>query len=115
MQDKQPASSSVTRCWLAAHMPALRHAAVPPEVLMTMCKVIWETVGTDACSMFIMAFGCEAHLGICAGAVRAAGQPDVVLTREAGKNGEMARRLRDRAVQVLEMPLVETGEGPDRC
>jgi hypothetical protein len=57
----------------------------------------------------------QERLGLCAGAVQAAMRPDVVLTREAGKNGEMARRLKDRAVQVLEMPLVETGEGPDRC
>lgn len=46
---------------------------------------------------------------------RAMACPDVVLTREAGKNGEMARRLKDRSLAVLEMPLVETGEGPDRC
>lgn len=50
-----------------------------------------------------------------AGAVAASAQPDVVLTRESGKNGEMAQRLRDRNIEVLELPLVETGEGPDRC
>ncbi len=52
---------------------------------------------------------------LCAGAVAASAQPDVVLTRESGKNGEMAQRLRDRNIEVLELPLVETGEGPDRC
>ncbi len=40
---------------------------------------------------------------------------DVVLTREAGKNGDLARRLRDRSLSTLEVPLVETGPGPDRC
>lgn len=37
----------------------------------------------------------------------------VVLTREAGKNGEMMRRLTARGVDCVEMPLVETTEGPD--
>lgn len=49
-----------------------------------------------------------------AGMAQASGRPDVVLTREAGKNGEMARRLWDLSLDVLELPLVETGEGPDR-
>jgi uroporphyrinogen-III synthase len=40
--------------------------------------------------------------------------PEVVLTREAGKNGDLARRLAVRSISTLELPLVETGEGPDR-
>lgn len=43
------------------------------------------------------------------------GVADVVLTREAGKNGDLARRLGDRSIKTLELPLVETGPGPDRC
>lgn len=54
-------------------------------------------------------------LAFCADMPHAApARPDVVLTREAGKNGEMAHLLKERSVEVLEMPLVETGEGPDR-
>jgi uroporphyrinogen-III synthase len=38
-----------------------------------------------------------------------------VLTREAGKNGELAARLAARGVAVLEMPLVASAPGPDRA
>ena len=47
--------------------------------------------------------------------VQAGAGPAVVLTREAGKNGELSQRLRERSIEVLELPLVETGPGPDRC
>ena len=40
-------------------------------------------------------------------------QPQVVLTRERGKNGQLMSALQERGVSVLEMPLVETTPGPD--
>ncbi len=41
-------------------------------------------------------------------------QVQVVVTREAGKNGPLKRALEERGIKVLEMPLVETAPGPDR-
>ena len=38
---------------------------------------------------------------------------DVVVTREAGKNGQLLQALKAKGVSVMEMPLVETVEGPD--
>lgn len=39
----------------------------------------------------------------------------VVLTREDGKNGDMMARLVARGVECVELPLIETTEGPDRA
>ena len=39
----------------------------------------------------------------------------VVVTREAGKNAKLKQALQDRSISVLELPLVETSIGPDRC
>ena len=39
--------------------------------------------------------------------------PQVVLTREAGKNGKLLKMLQKRGIHCLEMPLIETTEGPD--
>lgn len=39
--------------------------------------------------------------------------PDVVLTRERGKNDEVKRLLEDKGVHCLEIPMVETEQGPD--
>lgn len=39
----------------------------------------------------------------------------VVLTREEGKNGDLMARLVARGVECVEMPLIETTEGPDRA
>jgi uroporphyrinogen-III synthase len=39
----------------------------------------------------------------------------VVLTREAGKNGQLLAALQRQGVACLEMPLLETAKGPDRC
>ena len=39
--------------------------------------------------------------------------PAVVLTREAGKNGKLAAALAQRGLLTLELPLVQTAEGPD--
>jgi uroporphyrinogen-III synthase len=44
----------------------------------------------------------------------AGGRPDVVLTRERGKNGRLMSELQQRGVTVLEMPLIESCDGPDR-
>jgi hypothetical protein len=44
----------------------------------------------------------------------AAAAPDVVLTREAGKNDSLLAALRAKGVNCLEMPLLETSKGPDR-
>ncbi|CAK0733830.1 hypothetical protein CVIRNUC_000340 [Coccomyxa viridis] len=41
-------------------------------------------------------------------------KPEVVLTRERGKNGHLMKALQQQGVRVLEMPLVETIPGPDR-
>lgn len=42
-------------------------------------------------------------------------QAQVVVTREAGKNAKLKQALQDRSISVLELPLVETSIGPDRC
>lgn len=39
--------------------------------------------------------------------------PDVVLTRERGKNDRVKEMLEERGVHCLEVPMVETEEGPD--
>jgi len=39
----------------------------------------------------------------------------VVVTREAGKNGKLANALQKQGISVLEMPLVKTSPGPERC
>jgi uroporphyrinogen-III synthase len=40
-------------------------------------------------------------------------RPQVVLTREAGKNGKIIKMLESRGICCLEMPLIETAKGPD--
>ena len=40
--------------------------------------------------------------------------PQVVVTRERGKNGKLTQTLQQRGISVLELPLVETAIGPDR-
>ena len=45
-----------------------------------------------------------------AGAGEAA--PQVVVTRERGKNGKLMKALQQRGVTVMELPLVETAPGP---
>ena len=40
--------------------------------------------------------------------------PDVVVTRERGKNDKLIAELQQRGVNVLELPLVESTAGPDR-
>lgn len=40
--------------------------------------------------------------------------PQIVLTRERGKNGKLAKALQKKHLDVLEVPLVETALGPDR-
>ncbi len=40
--------------------------------------------------------------------------PSVVLTREKGKNGKLAKLLDERQISWVELPLVETIDGPDR-
>ncbi|GAB4822604.1 hypothetical protein N2152v2_009650 [Parachlorella kessleri] len=47
-------------------------------------------------------------------AAEAAAAPQVVLTREKGKNGKLQRELEARGISCLEMPLIETAAGPDR-
>ena len=37
----------------------------------------------------------------------------VLLTREEGKNGELAALLRERDVPCCELPMVQTAPGPD--
>ena len=39
--------------------------------------------------------------------------PSVVLTREKGKNGKLAKLLDERQISWVELPLVETIDGPD--
>ncbi len=41
-------------------------------------------------------------------------QAQVVVTREAGKNGQLKSALQKQGISVLELPLVETAPGPDR-
>ena len=38
-----------------------------------------------------------------------------MLTREAGKNGKLQKALEQQGISILEMPLVETSPGPQRC
>lgn len=40
--------------------------------------------------------------------------PQVVLTREKGKNGKLGEMLDRKQIRWLELPLIETAEGPDR-
>ena len=40
--------------------------------------------------------------------------PQVVVTRERGKNGKLMKALQERGVTVLELPLVKTAPGPDQ-
>ncbi|EIE21204.1 tetrapyrrole biosynthesis, uroporphyrinogen III synthase [Coccomyxa subellipsoidea C-169] len=40
--------------------------------------------------------------------------PQVVVTRERGKNVKLMKSLQQRGISVLELPLVETAVGPDR-
>ena len=49
-----------------------------------------------------------------AAAAAGAGSPQVVLTREQGKNGKLRRVLEGRGISCLELPMVETAAGPDR-
>lgn len=37
-----------------------------------------------------------------------------MVTRERGKNDKLMKRLHQRGISVLELPLVETAVGPDR-
>lgn len=46
---------------------------------------------------------------------KSAQQAQVVVTREAGKNGKLKQALQDCNISVLELPLVETKFGPERC
>lgn len=46
---------------------------------------------------------------------QATAAPQVVLTREKGKNGKLQKVLEARGISCLEMPLIETTAGPDRC
>ena len=45
---------------------------------------------------------------------KAVQQVQVVVTREAGKNGKLKQALQDCGLSVLELPMVETSTGPDR-
>ena len=55
-----------------------------------------------------------AHAG--APAARAPDQaPQVVVTRERGKNGKLMKALQQRGITALELPLVETAPGPDQA
>ena len=51
---------------------------------------------------------CSVHKLIAA----AGGQ--VLLTREAGKNAELLRRLSREGIDAVEVPMLETADGPDR-
>lgn len=48
-------------------------------------------------------------------ACRASGGPQVVLTREKGKNGELGSMLDRKQIRWLEMPLIESTQGADRA
>lgn len=43
-----------------------------------------------------------------------AGQPSVVVTREAGKNGKLVKELAKHNISCVELPLIEHAAGPDR-
>lgn len=43
-----------------------------------------------------------------------AGQPNVVVTREAGKNGKLVKALSQHNISCVEVPLIEHAAGPDR-
>ena len=40
--------------------------------------------------------------------------PQVLLTREAGKNDKLMSALRGKGVSAYEMPLVYSADGPDK-
>ena len=60
-----------------------------------------------------------AHYWLCSGLVGSSDgkpghDPQVVVTREAGKSGKLIKALQSRGLSVLELPLVESSPGPDR-
>lgn len=62
----------------------------------------------------VYAFGLSASAAIKpSNSVRSS--PEVVLTREQGKNGKLRKELEKRGISCLELPLIETDSGPDRC
>jgi hypothetical protein len=56
----------------------------------------------------------EASSASGAVAVARPAAPQVVLTREKGKNGKLQKVLEARGITSLEVPLIETAPGPDR-
>lgn len=55
-----------------------------------------------------------AEVGTSTSGAGAAAVAQVVLTREAGKNGRLRKALEAAGLACLEMPLLETAPGPDR-
>ena len=49
------------------------------------------------------------------GAAAAASRGTVLVTREAGKNGKLKKKIEEAGLGCLEIPLIETAPGPDRC
>lgn len=56
----------------------------------------------------------KVHAGHQLACTASTASPQVVLTRERGKNGKLMKLLQQKGISVLEMPLVETAMGPDR-
>ena len=49
------------------------------------------------------------------GAAATDGRGIVLVTREAGKNGKLKSKIEEAGLGCLEIPLIETAPGPDRC
>ena len=86
------------------------HAIHSPKRSSRLLHVAAEVVATE-----VVATATQGTVGILLDARRfVTGGPDVLLTRESGKNAALEATLRSHGVGTFEVPLVETVAGPDR-
>lgn len=81
-------------------------------------RIVWSC-SLCACDYRSWNVGLMSVCCLASGTVRCCGakltqQAQVVVTREAGRNGKLKQALQDCDIAVLELPLVETKSGPDR-
>lgn len=85
-------------------------AAEPCSLLRDLLKPLhlWILLGDVIMFVFCTGFQWRVHAG------SQGRSPQVVLTREKGKNATMAKMLDEKKISWLELPLVESVPGPDR-
>ncbi|KAK9804422.1 hypothetical protein WJX72_011920 [[Myrmecia] bisecta] len=84
---------------------------------MLSSTLIWQQAGPAVCAIkqpasFRLSKG--RHIKLHAQAQAHPQPPQVVLTREKGKNGKLRAALEQQGISCLELPLIETAVGPDR-